>query len=609
MAGQEKNVFGIVVTPYKRHSELEADVASSPHAAGGNIRYQGEIGRGGVVIWSGDQIIGSVKGRKAIPRKIDVKNQSVKFGGHQARDYVEGNMAQELGMTKVRDRCKQILAAVKSYGMDYASMRFGGIFKIGAEVERFLADPQTGRPYRLLYDHQHELQSNLYETDVGVSANLREMALLVAQDAEAAAAQYPNALLNTTSMFMTGSPQTMEINNGKYQQYVAAVAGRMFSEFYSPVDMESRLVWDQVARDHGYRNFFDLKRRTGTLATLAFAAGHESLGLDNMLVDGHYKIPLELSVAVSQMFNSNQATFGEMVAYSTPIVYGRPVTYSWGGNVNHAQDARAVMRLASQTAYESPTVKDAADFKRIVSHAIVNQYADRLGRSAQISRIPQWNGPKLVASSHGRTRARIEQPSLFKNYDVPMGRQEFVGSPATPDITAAVARKAYLQLLGLGAVEALANGKYPIEYFRYKFPLLSGWSDQRELAHDYNFNGTGSKAARALLDEVVEYVRYMAKQYPSEDVEYAAEVVEANVQRMRQPAQARNLDDYLFSMEGMLPDVLANLYDDTRDPLQVSEQVHRFQIRQAQQVRGVRGDILKILPPVKKSMARRILGG
>jgi hypothetical protein len=190
-----------------------------------------------------------------------------------------------------------------------------------------------------------------------------------------------------------------------------------------------------------------------------------------------------------------------------------------------------------------------------------------------------------------------------------MGRQEFVGSPATPDITAAVARKAYLQLLGLGAVEALANGKYPIEYFRYKFPLLSGWSDQRELAHDYNFNGTGSKAARALLDEVVEYVRYMAKQYPSEDVEYAAEVVEANVQRMRQPAQARNLDDYLFSMEGMLPDVLANLYDDTRDPLQVSEQVHRFQIRQAQQVRGVRGDILKILPPVKKSMARRILGG
>lgn len=544
-----------------------------PHI-NGDLDITGTFGESGVVVSnSGGEIIAGVRNRSFIPQTLDLVTGEVEFGGKQSEIHLETSLERSISVEQVKRAAQSILYALSnSDTFEEFATHHSGMGAVGSEPEAWLFD-ENGNPYEI--KNGGELQANLKEDVIGPISDPEKFLKARAEHILKRKSELPYHISAVdTSVFMTGSPQQMKIGaEGEIGLYVLAIQDRLYRSFIHAYDPLARQLINQIAIHFGFEDYEDLHSKMRNMAYWNMAASHASVGLHHRRTgSGGMWIPEMEAIAVADIFNSNLATVAEMLTMSTPVTYGITPVVEKGGNNYWPRDYRTVMKYLMDTTYPADFILTPERMHKRITSAIVDGLSHTLDRASYVSEI----GGVKVAAMHARVRNRMAT-SEPKNQT---GRIEFTGCCATPSILDETARNCFLQVLTIAAYEALAHGEHPVTYWAQKYPNLSRWEEQKDLAMKASVFGFKYPEVKTLIEESLEFLNLMRK--------YSTLVPEINmaseriVNLLRDPATS--LEEYLGNPQGPICEVLQQELQNGVDPVDLAKKIEVYQISMAQKI-------------------------
>ncbi|MBD3362390.1 hypothetical protein GF362_01585 [Candidatus Dojkabacteria bacterium] len=581
--------FAVSGEPINSKGELESSLMGYEMVP--KFTTLGEPGKTGLAVVFNGTVVSAIRHPKLIPSSYDPKTNEVEYYGKQSYNHLETSMAEALGVEYSQEMASRLLQQIKEKGIRQVA-ETTGFGKVGIEEEA-LHFNAFGEPFKLDDDEQVEVQDNVKEVALSPSLDVFDQAVKVAESRITEAEKRPENIVTSTSFSMLTTPDGMRMNSSEINDigaYVNAITTYMVDNYFSPNDPVVQTYWDSIAKSAGYEDFYDLKDTVGNLSPLAFCASHASLGLRSERVDGSWAIGLEEGIAVSDMFNSDFGTLLEWMTYSTPIAFGERLGTEVDGEIKYPKDARAVARLASRTTYPGDFLRTPEEFRNRIVNNMINGVADRMDRAAYMHYHDDLG--EDVACAHGRVRFRVTGGSGKDKFSNQLGRVEFTGGPATPDMIALISRDAMLKLMGIAAYEAVAHGVHPSNYFKTRFPSMATCNEHIELAHAYNFEGHEHPKVANLLAEGQSFLDYMKREYPNAEIEYLVELAQLGLNKLSESTEARTLEEYLDDPKGNISDVMSHMWEDGYSALEIAEAVADFERKQSHKVLEHGGDIL-----------------
>lgn len=559
-----------------------------PHVSEGEWPgVKGRMGETGVVAYGNGTglIFGAVRHPSFIPREIN--GHGVEYQGPQTLKHLERSFLVEHTDEYVARHASGMLQVLGLPGARLSDLAefYEGAGAGGSEPEAWLVS-KDGTPYHI--DDGGELQDNLLEETLDAVSDPSVFLRTRARQIKARKEKYPEATVVDTSSMPTGSPAEMRVlESGEIGPYVKAIQNILYSRFMHAYHPLARGLMDKIADAYHYRDWQDMHGSLGNMAYLVFSASHLSIGLPHLRKGNEaMSIPEQEAIAVADIFNSNLATLAELLMFSTPMVYGITPTVNVDGQELWPRDMRSIMRYALDTTYPAPFIMTPANYRRRVSDQIVNGLSHTIDRAAYMTEIPdlQNGGYTKRAVMHGRVRIRAasNEPRNLT------GRVEFTGCSASPSIWDEAARNSLLQLLMVGAYEALANGQHPADYFGGEFPNLAEWKDQQALAIEASLYGFRTPRIMSLIGEGIRFVDRMQDKYLTRENGHgpvSALGTQARLARERllnlQAPPAQSLGDYVDSPRGPFSEVVRNELMGGKTPLEVTREIESYQLAMA----------------------------
>lgn len=553
-----------------------------PHVDHDALQYEGALGKSGVVISNpGGAIVASVRASSWIPVKIE--GDVVDFGGTQGENHVERSFLFESTDKAVQGHAQELLARLqKSNNLGEFALSNEGAGGGGSEPEGWLIDHE-GHPYEI--PDGGEVQTNCIEETIKPYANAQEFLVARAQQILSRKAKYSEAIVLDTSTLPTGNPREMNIGTtGENGMYVTAITHKLWSEYMNCLDPTARQLMDTLGQTFGFENWPTMHKELGNMAYLVFAASHLSIGLPHVHNGESLAIPEQEAIAVADIFNSNFGTLAEMLMLSTPMVFGESPKVEYKDQMVSPRDYRALMRLTLDTTHPADFIRDSKTYRERTKYLITNGLSHTLDRAAYMSVFedPAGGNEKIERPvMHGRVRIRATSSEPGNK----SGRVEFTGCSASPSLYDEVARNSLLQLMMVGAYEALSEGKHPTVYFAEQgFSSMTDWKKQKELLMDANLLGFKSDKVSALIDEGVRFAKRMGTKFPA--LMEQAQIVEKRLLNLRNNPAA-SLNEYVDNPQGSFAEVVQKELTNGQSALEVAKKIEHYQLTMASKFVGV----------------------
>lgn len=539
------------------------------------LKIIGKPGVTGVVVVTEhngfDVVIASLPHPRVIPETVHGDN--IVFGGVPTNKHLETTTTIPTSPEYASRIAKFILEYLKG-AEDFASFSrmFNGMGAIGSELEAWVINPNTGH---LAEIPGGELQMGLFEESLPPISDPKHFLMARAKYTLKRAENFgPEYLIVDTSVLPTSNLLSPKVNTkGKLGPYVLAIQRFLWENYFSFSTPEAVQLGDQLAQEVGLDSIEALHRKGGNIAYWIMAASHASVGLHH-LRDGDRAmwIPIELVIALSDAFNSDLATVAEFLMLSTPMVCGKTPRLDINGQSYWPYDYRTIMRYLMDTTNPGSFIKSPENMCQRIIDAITNGLTQTADRASYLTEV---NG-RRVPVAHGRVRNRVYStevinPSLAS-------RVECTSCSASPSIIDEAARNCFLQILAIGAMEAVGGGQTPMEYFGGRFPHIATWNKQKNLAIKASAMGFKHPQVKDLIEEAVGFVGYMASNYPA--LELPAKIATARLQNLlSEPVDS--LENYLQNPRGPIAEVIKNEIDKGKDPLELAKMIHEYEIGSA----------------------------
>lgn len=584
MAGEKINFVtqkGEKVLTSKNLPEIIAKANGKfPHVQLDSLVTTGDLKSSGVVVSNPNGVIvAAVRHRDWIPASIE--GVDVKFGNKQHTGHLERSFLIDEEDMVVKRHARSMLAGLKELDNLKEFSRFNeGAGGGGSEPEAWMMDEQ-GNPYSI--PDGGELQSNCIEESIEPHSQASDFLLARSRQILKRKAAHPDAVIVDTSSMTTSTPMDMKIGTtGDNGPYITAMQHKLWSQYMNCLDPTARQLMNTLAKDFQFNDWHDMHEKLGNMTYLVFSASHLSIGLPHIKsgLEG-MAIPEQEAIAVADIFNSNFGTLAEMLMLSTPMVFGKtPRVQTEQGEV-WPRDMRAIMRYTLDTSYPAEFIENPKTYRQRVTHQITTGLSHTLDRAAYMAKIKALDSEEVIERPvmHGRVRLRGTS-SEPRNLS---GRVEFTGCSASPSIYDEVARNSLLQLMMVGAYEALSEGKTPMEYFKKEFPSMGRWEEQKDLIMEANLHGFKTEKISALIREGVQFAERMEKKYPAlKEQSQIAQVRLLNL--MNEPAAT--LDEYVENPQGSFAEVVQNELRSGLSPLQVTKKIEQYQLVMAKKFLG-----------------------
>ena len=267
---------------------------------------------------------------------------------------------------------------------------------------------------------------------------------------------------------------------------------------------------------------------------------------------------------------------------STPMVFGERPQVEYKGQLVSPRDYRALMRLTLDTTHPADFIRDPETYRKRTTHLITEGLSHTLDRSAYMSEFDTAEGEHIERPvMHGRVRIRATSSEPNNK----SGRVEFTGCSASPSINDEVARNSLLQLMMVGAYEALSEGKHPTDYFAEQgFSSMAGWKEQKELLMDANLLGFKTEKVSSLIDEGVRFAERMGEKYHA--LKEQAGIVKDRLLNLRKDPVA-SLDEYVDNPQGSFAEVVQKELGKGQSALDVAKKIEQYQLTMANKLLGM----------------------
>lgn len=531
----------------------------------------GRVGETGVVVVSkGGEIIAALRHPNLIPREIDWNLKSVKFGGIPTSSMVEIPGQKRQG-AKSSEIAKGILKALKENKLEIVLELTGGFAAVGVEVESWLIDPENGK---LAPIDGGELQMGLLEETLPPIFNPDEFVRKLSSYIIERKKRFPDWINLDASVLFTSNPLEPQINSGqRLGPYIYAMQKLILERYAAGSDLLANKVFESILKKLGIEgDYEDVKMQKGDLGYWAMAASHASLGLPHLQGnDSRISVPTEIAICISDILNSDLATVAEFLMFSGPIIFGVD-KIELGNKVKvWPRDYRAILRYLLDTANPAPFIMAPEEMSRRIINAITHGLTHTIDRASYLTSI---NG-RLVPVMHGRVRNR---QVFFDNQNL-TGRIEFTGCSASPSILDETARNCFLQILAVAALEALKNGKRPMEYWGEDFPYIATWQNQKELVQYASLYGFGNPIIEPVIKQSIEFIEAVIERYKV--LTPQGRIAISRIENLlADPVDS--LEDYLENPQGPISEVMQKeVWEKGYTALELAKAVEGYRLKSA----------------------------
>lgn len=553
---------------------LEEKKYCFPLLNNGQLEIIGKIGKTGVVVvthYNGIDNVVVASLPHPCTRLEKISDNQVIFGGKPNNKALEAALEIPIGPEKAGKYARLLIQALQSIE-DFSnfSQMFNGMGAIGSEPEAWIINPQTGD---LANISGGELQAGLLEETLEAISSPNEFLRRRAKHIIDRGKRYSGFLIIDTSVLPTSNPLKPEVNTGHdLGTYVLAVQRFLWENYFSFTTPEAVEIGNQLAQLVGLSNIQELHQKLGHMAYWVMAASHASVGLHHLRTGNKALwVPTEWAIAISDIFNSDLATAAEFLMFSTPIIYSQTPTTKINGYDFWPNDYRAILRYLMDTTNPGAFIENPNTMYERIIYSIVDGVTHTMDRSSYLTEI---NG-RLIPVAHGRVRNRISSTEP-RNLT---GRVEFTGCSASPSIIDELARNCFLQILMVGAMEAIANGRTPQEYFGQNFPHIASWQNQKNLAIETSAIGFNYQPAIYLIQEAIQFAQYIASQYPA--LKLQTKIAIRRLENLL-ANPASSLEEYLKNPQGPIAEVIKNEIRRGVDPLELVRRIDNYERNLAQ---------------------------
>jgi len=573
-----KNNFAETGNPINSSVDLERALEERGKDAfpllnnGNQLIIEGEIGQTGVVLKTDEGFIAaSLPHPKTKPSVVDLEKGIVEFGGQVTDRNLETALEIPVGLNQAKRYSEAMINALHNLGsFPEFSQFFNGAGAVGSEPEAWVIDPKTDS---LAPISGGELQMGLLEERLEAISDPQVFLRKRATHILGRARNYPDYLIIDTSVLPTGNPKDTQVNTGHdLGPYVYSIQKFLYDNYFNFSDPIAVSLIDEIAKNFRYSNYQEMHYALGNMAYWVMAASHASVGLHHIRTGNKALwVPAEQAIAVSDIFNSDLATIAEFLMFSTPIIFGQtPKLVDENGQELWPSDYRAILRYLMDTTNPGPFIGSVEEMYNRITYGIVNGLTHTMDRSSYLAEVDG----RIVPVAHGRVRNRISSTEPGNQ----TGRIEYTGCCASPSVIDEVARNCFLQVLKVAALEALAHGQMPQDYFKEMFPSISSWENQKRLSQTASLYGFNHPEVSALIDEGLRFLSYMEENYPA--LKQQIEIARKRIENLRSQA-AYSLEEYLDNPTGSIAEVIKNEIQRGIEPLELVRRIHFYEINLA----------------------------
>lgn len=573
----------IGVPPHLRALSPDVLYDHLPEAAIAGIPAQS-----GVTMYNGrGELVATARDASWVLRAIH-PNGEIEVGGTPHEDHLEHLRGREVGVAmagKISRTLREALRAGES--IPYGAMRYG------TERESWAQDPLTGALMPVPRGVQIELQQTCFEsprepqeTPQGVIYD-RAHAVLEAEK------ELSGLSILDTSVPLVGSLDDpgVAINDGPdYGPYVQMTNQKLQGYMDHPTSYATDLIQRVTGETFGH-----IQKRLGHTGYWLNAASHVATSYPQVNTATEIGVvPLEIAIADADMKVSNFSSLLEMLMASSPLFLGQKAeAMGEDGNVHWLLDTRAILRHLMDTAGPPDKfVRTPEEYRTRVAFAIENALTATGDRGAYLTTYPDGT---IRSMMHGAVRMRM----AAKQQGMKGGRTEYTGCGASPSLVDEAGRNALLELMTVGAYEAVEAHQHPAEYFAAKgFPSFADVSQQQELMRLYSMYGPEHPAVQQMIHEGVRFIDYIASQYPASlRIQQAGVLARERIANLLTAREAtpRSLAEYRHNPRGSISVVMQHMVEDGYTPLAVMKALVQYQHDTANDVIGVKGDVVQLL--------------
>lgn len=463
---------------------------------------------------------------------------------------------------------------------------------IGTELEGYVHEQSTGR--LVPAQSQIETAKSLREDPTDVCTSPEEIAVIrartILERAEIEGAR-GNIVVDTGSPLTFGGEHPLESSGliAGDHPYIQAMCRIFEKSYFIPsylLDKRVQQVLNSYARSFGYTSIDTMLSELGVARVWDIAASHVSLGIPGP------NPSIEMGIALANMFSSDLATGAEFLTQGSPLHAGQLV-YVDNDNVQRpVQDVRTFSRKILRTAYvDNPFITSTDDLQIKVQTGVVEGFATTPDRAAF-----HTVGLDGVRSTSAHARARVRQ---YGERGTSTARVEFVGGSSTPSVYDVVARDAYLTILWVATLEAVANHQSPQEYFVERgFPSVGEWKNQQELAMRYSIFGASDQQVNTTLQENSDFLLYMRNSYPY--LQDYIDFVSKRLHNLKEKSVAKTIDEYTLQPHGPISEVIARMKLTGYSDVEILLQLNNHQLIVSENIIACGGDFKALLNLVAK---------
>lgn len=531
-----------------------------------HIEFVGEVGRTGLLGRNKDtsELEIYIRHPDWIPQKNNA--QSVQTTNHIMR--ISGRIYGE----KVASVAAAIISEIKE-----GKLPSYGALKIGKEIESFAIDALTGEISEVPPEEQVEFQSAIHEEAMPPYNSIEEAVRKRTEQIITRARNHPGLFLMDTSVPMTGTPMDwgMGLNRGKSKDYVYFIANKLL-HYIIDSDTAAIATNNAVAHHFGFKDYKDMLYQQGLTSIWPVAAGQTSYGMPHVTCkkNNHEEdiVPIELMIAVADMFNSTVGAVSELLTASSPLLFG--LTPYHNEQKLRPRDYRMILRYMFETAWPGPSIHTNEELEKRWELGIKEGFGYTIDRMSFHTNIP---GRKPSPVFYGTCRIRLET----KHHKDNIGRIENTLSGATMSLLDEIAHDSLLYLLAVAAFEAVAAGMHPFEYIGDTYPHIKLWHERKELAERFNFYGGTDTIVNEVLHETIDFLRMMDKNYPilSSMIQFTI----ARIDNLRHQS-ANTLTEYQDNPIGPISDVILKEFDSGKDAYNIAKELVKYQMNLAHQI-------------------------
>lgn len=495
-------------------------------------------------------------------------NGKVSFGGKQTTDLVMKIMGKSF-KSKASDIAQTILSKLKND----KKLPFNSLL-IGKEIES-VAISKDGVISSLPASEQIEFQQTVHEDALPPVSSIAQSSILRAEQILSRAKSHKDLYLMDTSAPLVGKPSDsgMQLNNGQAKDYIQPWSEHLKRHMLFS-DKEAVGVLKQVAQRFGYSSFKNMLKKEGFQVGWPSVSCQTNYGLPHIQEsNGEYTVPLEIAIAVADIFNSTFGAIADLLMCSSPLLYG--FTPKVHGKT--VKDYRIVLRYIFDGALPSSFISDVNNLKKRWIYGMQNGVLFTADRLSYQSKLPEKNPHAII---YGAARIRLESKELI----IQSGRVENTIAGISPSLLDEIAHDAYLNLLYIAALQAVAKGIHPKDYFGKKYSLIADWRKRRKVVRLYNIYGSTPPEVQVLLRQAVGLLDDLVKDYPN-----LADMIlftKSRIQNITKTIKG-NIDNYADSPEGPISDVILAMYQNGLLPVTICRKICDYQIHMAKIIKDI----------------------